>query len=129
MTGGVRLQEVREFVVQIRNSTTQAIVGTGFAVDEGIVTCSHVIRDAGVDPRGQDGKEVVVYFPERGGRQSISARARITANFPQHDDDVVLLKLVDAQSPLGPGQVAKMGLAKDSRLHDFQSFGYRRLQN
>lgn len=115
--------------MQIRNSTNQAIVGTGFAVDEGVVTCAHVIRDAGVDPRVKDGKEVVVYFPEREGRRSASISARIAACFPQHDDDVVLLKLVEGISPLGPEKAAKMGVAKDSKLHSFLSFGYRRLMN
>jgi tetratricopeptide (TPR) repeat protein len=127
MTEGARLQEVRKFVVQIRNSTTQAIVGTGFAVDEGIVTCAHVVRDAGVDPRVQDGKEVIVYFPEREGRQSTSIRASIASCFPHHDDDVVLLKLVDGLSPLGPDQAGKIGAAEVSEEHDFLSFGYRRL--
>jgi tetratricopeptide (TPR) repeat protein len=130
MSEGVKLQEIREFTVQIRNSTTQEVVGTGFVVDEGIVTCAHVIRLAGVDPRFQDGKEVIVYFPEREGRQSLSIRAKIRNSFfPQHEDDVVLLELIDGQSPLGPGQVAKMGRARGSELNEFQSFGYRKLQN
>jgi len=116
-------------VVQIRHGISQKIVGTGFAVDEGIVSCAHVIRQAGVDPRIQDERDLIVYFPERGGRQGISLKAKVAACFPHHDDDVILLKIVDGQSPLGPGQIAKIGLARGSETHDFKSFGFRELQN
>ena len=51
--GGVRLQNLRDFTVQIRHATTDAIVGTGIAVstDGKIVTCAHVVAAAGVQPR------------------------------------------------------------------------------
>lgn len=129
MAEGNRLQQIRDFVVQIRHTSTDAIVGTGFVAREGIVTCAHVVRDAGVDPRGADGLEVGVYYPEREGRSSIKKRAKVAACFDQYDDDVVLLHLVDGSSPLGPELAAKFGSAKGSEDHEFRSFGYRRLQN
>ena len=124
-----RLQQIKDFVVQIRHTSTDAIVGTGFVAREGIITCAHVVRDAGVNPLGTDGLEVGVYYPEREGRSSIKKRAKVAACFDQYDDDVVLLHLVDGSSPLGPELAAKLGSAKGSEDHDFRSFGYRRLQN
>ena len=116
-------------MVQIRNATTDAIVGTGFATKGGIVTCAHVVRDAGVDPFSMKGRDVGVYYPEWKGRSSIKKMARVAAGFDQYNDDVVLLHLVDDSSPLGPETAAKLGSAKGSELHEFRSFGYRRLQN
>ena len=129
MADGYRLQPIRDFVVQIRHTSTDAIVGTGFVAREGIVTCAHVVRDAGVDPWGRDGLDVGIYYPEREGRSSITKRAKVAACFDQHDDDVVLLYLVDDSSPLGPELAAKFGSAKGSEAHEFLSFGYQRLQN
>jgi hypothetical protein len=66
----VRLQNLRDFTVQIRNAETDAIVGTGIAVstDGQIVTCAHVVEAAGVDPCAVNGDEIGVYFPQaRGG--------------------------------------------------------------
>ncbi len=128
MPEGVVLQEIRNFVVQIRHSTTDQIVGTGFITKKGVVTCAHVVRAAGVDPGSLDGGEIGIYYPEREGRSSLRKRAKVAAFFPQHDDDIVLLQLTD-ESSFEPGLVAKIGSAKNSKLHEFQSFGYRRLQN
>ncbi|OYV12811.1 MAG: hypothetical protein CG440_1381, partial [Methanosaeta sp. NSM2] len=50
MAEGVRLQQIRDFVVQIRHTSTDAIAGTGFVAREGIITCVHVVQAAGVDP-------------------------------------------------------------------------------
>ena len=129
MAEGNRFQPIRDFVVQIRHTSTDAIVGTGFVAREGIVTCAHVVRDAGVDPQGRDGLDVSIYYPEREGRSSIKKRAKVAACFDQYDDDVVLLHLVEGSSPLGPELAAKFGSAKGSEDHYFRSFGYRRLQN
>ncbi len=129
MAEGFRLQQIRDFVVQIRHTSTDAIAGTGFVAREGIITCAHVVQAAGVDPVAEDGGEVGIYYPEREGRSSIRKRARVAARFDQHDDDVVLLHLVDGHSPLGPENAARFGQAKGSELHEFLSFGYRRLQN
>lgn len=61
--------------------------------------------------------------------RSVSRRAKVKGCFPEHNDDVVLLKLSDGPSPLGPELAAKLGSARGSQDHDFRSFGYRRLKN
>src|SRR5262245_50571576 len=104
-----RLQNLRDFTVQILHATTNKIVGTGIVVsmDGKIVTCAHVVLAAGVNPRlgqriasdwefilkrifGQqwgapanNGADVGVYFPEWLGRQGAARRATIASYFPQ----------------------------------------------
>lgn len=67
MAEGIRLQEIREFAVQICHARTNNPVGTGFVAREGIVTCAHVVRkanrnDAGIEPKAADGLEVGFIF-------------------------------------------------------------------
>src|SRR5689334_16353095 len=109
MSDNVQLQNLRDFTVQIRDLSSDAsvgtrIVGTGIVVSmEGrIVTCAHVVRAAGVEPRNGDGAEVGVYFPQIRDGDVKMRRARVAGWFPRHDDDVVLLQLVGEPAPLGP---------------------------
>jgi hypothetical protein len=91
MRNNVRLQNLRDFTVQIRRPSDHAIVGTGIAVtmDGQIVTCAHVFEAAlGVRPRQADGAEVGVYFPQARGGEEKGRWATVVACFPQHDDDV-----------------------------------------
>ena len=147
----VRLQNLRDFTVQIRHGKTDAIVGTGLVVSvDKVVTCAHVVVAAGVNPRlgtsipgiresifGRtpgtlaDAKdaEVGVYFPQARDGEIKERRATVAACFLQHDDDIVLLKLDGGPAPLGPEQqMARLGPATESARHDFQTFGYRRLE-
>lgn len=59
-------QNLRDFTVQIRPADSEVIVGTGIVVatDGRVVTCAHVVKSAGVDPRVLTGKELGVYFPQ-----------------------------------------------------------------
>lgn len=125
----VRLQDPRDFTVQIRHATTDAIVGAGIAVstDGKIVTCRHVVRDADMERRSHDGVEVGVYFPQALSSEAKARRATVAACFHQHDDDVVLLQLVGGPAPLAPEQIAVLGTAEKSFFHKFISFGYRRI--
>src|SRR5438132_11843011 len=112
----VRLQNLRNFTVQIRNATN-AIVGTGFVVstDGKIVNCLHVVREAiGVHPRDAGDKLVGVYFPKASDEATKLQSAKVVAYFPQHADDVVLLQLVGDSVTLSPDQVAILGRAEDS---------------
>jgi tetratricopeptide (TPR) repeat protein len=131
MSDNVRLQNLRDFTVQIRDAASDAIVGTGVVVSmEGrIVTCAHVVRAAGVEPRDGDGAEVGVYFPQARGSDVKARRATIVGCFAQHDDDVALLQLVGGPTPLGPEQIAVLGAADESEGHEFRSYGYRRLDS
>ncbi len=126
----VRLQNLRDFTVQIRRVDNGAIVGTGIAVSMGgqVVTCAHVARGAGVEPRASDGAEIGVYFPQARGDEVKARRAKVAACFPQHDDDVVLLQLTGGPSPLAPEQIPILGKAEDSCFHPFRSYGYRSLE-
>ncbi len=127
----VRIQNLRDFTVQIRHATTDAIVGTGFVVSTSgqVVTCVHVVRDASIERQVAEGVEVGVYFPQVRNAQMKAYRARVVACFPQYDDDVVLLQLVEGASPLAPEQVAVLGTADESEGHTFRSYGYRRLES
>jgi len=128
----VRLQNLRNFTVQIRRPSDETIIGTGIAVsmDGKVVTCAHVVKAAlGVHPRNANGAEIVVYFPEFSSRKAETRQAKVAACFQQHDDDVVLLQLADGPSPLAPEQIAVLGTAEYSSGNEFRSFGYRRLAN
>ena len=80
----VRLQNLRDFTVQIRDANDQ-IVGTGIAVstDGKIVTCAHVARAAGVEPRNADGAEIGVYFPQARGGEEKNRHATIAKYFDE----------------------------------------------
>ena len=130
MTSNVRLQNLRNFTVQIRHPGTDAIVGTGIAVStEGlVVTCAQVVKTAlGVHPREAVDSEVGVYFPQAPEGAEKARWATVAACFPQHDDDMVLLQLTGGSAPLGPEQIAVLGSAEQSPRYPFRSYGYRRL--
>ena len=124
----VRLQNLRDFTVQIRDANDQ-IVGTGIAVstDGKIVTCAHVVHAAGVQPRNSNGSEIGVYFPQVHGGEEKNRRAIIAKFFDEYDDDVVLLRL-KGPSPLAPEKIPVLGTAGSSDEHPFRSYGYRRLE-
>ena len=130
MNNNVRLQNLRDFTVQIRRLSDDAIVGTGIAVSMGgqVVTCAHVVEAAlGVHRRQADGAEVGVYFPQARGGEEKARRATVARCFPQHDDDVVLLQLTGGAAPLAPEQIAALGKAEPSAGNPFRSYGYRPL--
>jgi hypothetical protein len=131
MNNNVRLQNLRDFTVQILRPSDKTIVGTGIAVsmDGQVVTCAHVVEAAlGVHPRQADGAEVGIYFPQARGGEEKARRATVARCFPQHDDDVVLLQLTDGAAPLAPEQIPVLGTAETSDGHGFRSYGYRRLE-
>jgi tetratricopeptide (TPR) repeat protein len=128
MNENVRLQNLRDFTVQIRNANDE-IVGTGIAVstDGKIVTCAHVIDAAGVDPRKANGAEIGVYFPQIRSGEENNRHATIAGYFEDYEDDIVLLQLTDGASPLAPEQIAIIGSTGELRNREFDSFGYRSL--
>jgi len=130
MTSNVRLQNLRNFTVQIRHPGTGAIVGTGIAVStQGlVVTCAQIVKTAlGVHPREAVDSEVGVYFPQALEGEEKARWATVAACFPQHDDDLVLLQLTSGPAPLGPEQIAVLGSAEQSPRYPFRSYGYRQL--
>lgn len=73
------------------------------ALEGQIVTCAHVAEAAlGVHPCKEGNKKVGVYFPQARGGEEKKRCAKVTACFPHHDDDMVLLQLTDGATPLSP---------------------------
>ena len=82
MSENIRLQNLRDFTVQIRRVRDDTIVGTGIAVSTGgqVVTCAHVAQAAlGAHPREAGEAEVGVYFPQARGGEEKARRATVAA--------------------------------------------------
>ena len=126
---GVITQNLREFTVKILKLPNEETVGTGLAVslDGRVATCAHVVEAAGVDPKARNGGEVGVYFPQTRVNGERLRRAEVAAFFPEHDDDLVLLKLKEGPDPLAPEQLPVLGQAAASQGNKFRSYGYRSL--
>jgi tetratricopeptide (TPR) repeat protein len=126
----IRLQNLRDFTVQIRNAKDE-IVGTGIAVstDGKIVTCAHVVRAAGIEPRNADGKEVGIYFPQARGGEEKKHCAKVEKFFSRYDDDIVLLQTTSGSFPLAPEQMAVLGMADESEGNPFRTYGYSPIGN
>ncbi len=129
LSNNVRLQNLRDFTVQIRHINTRTIVGTGIVVstDGKVATCAHVVNLASVNLQSSDNETVIVYFPQIQEERYKEKQAKVTAYFPQFDDDIVLLQLVNEASSIPPDQVAVVGIAEFSEFHSFRSYGYRHL--
>ena len=127
----IRLQNLRDFTVQIRRADSDAVVGTGIAVsmDGKIVTCAHVVKAAGIDPRAANGAEIGVYFPQARGGEEKNRRATVNCCFRECDDDMVLLQLIEGASPLAPEQIAILGTADESEGNPFRTYGYSPIGN
>lgn len=120
------LQNPHDFTVQIRHTTTDAIMGTGVVVslDGLVVTCAHIVRAAGVNPHEKAGLEVGIYFPQLAASRPRAYRATVAASLPYSEDDIVLLRLAGGQTPLAPEQIAVLSAADRSRGHMCRSYGY-----
>ncbi|MCK4856619.1 MAG: tetratricopeptide repeat protein, partial [candidate division Zixibacteria bacterium] len=121
-----RLQNVRDFTVQIRHAETDEIVGTGIAIsmDGEIVTCKHVFEGAVITPAEDIEKgEVGVYFPRAKGVKK-DRRAKLARYFSDSDDDVVVLQVIGKPPPLAPEQIAILSDAERSEGNPFRSYGY-----
>lgn len=121
-------QQLRDFIVQILDKNQEKIVGTAFAVDyhqAKFVTCAHVVKGIlGDDLTG----EIYIRFPETKDKTKQILPAKVLAYFPNHDDDVALLQLVEtAKMPIPPEKIAIIGKAEGSEGNPFQSYGYRPL--
>jgi hypothetical protein len=132
-----RLQDLRQFVVGIVKSDRTQIVGSGIRVtrDGLIVTCAHVLREAGFDFQRRD-VEVPIYFPTPRSRLVEAGRfetgrlefkpAVPFLSLEEYGDDVVLLRLLDPE-PFAGNQVAVLGPAESCYGQRFSSWGFRDL--
>ena len=124
-----RLQNLRNFTVQIRHAETDEIVGTGIAIsmDGEIVTCKHVLEGAVISQTANiETGEVGVYFPRAKGEKK-NRRAKLARYFSDSKDDVVVLQVIGKPPPLAPEQIAILSDAERSAGNPFRSYGYRKL--
>lgn len=87
----IRIQNLRDFTVQVRDPKNKMVVGTGIVISmEGkIATCAHVVELAlGVHPREARGKSLYVYFPQVKLADRKLIPAIVEAFFQDYDDDV-----------------------------------------
>ncbi len=128
MAGNIA-QDPRDFAVRILDPVGE-IVGTGVAVtlDGHVVTCRHVIEDAGIDDPGDPGDATVtIEFPGKRGREAERTEARVIATSAEHDDDIALLQSTSETCPLEPDEIAVIGAYEREDDQTFKSYGYRRL--
>jgi len=126
MPENVRLQNLRDFTVQIRDPENKEIIGTGIVISpDCIITCAHVVEAAiGKSPPEASDSKIGVYFPRFESREPQSLHAVVDCCLLEHEDDIVSLKLIDGRAPLGPEQLALLGSAEQSEGHIFRSYGY-----
>ncbi len=124
----VQVQSPREFTIQIRHFTSNAIVGTGFVVsDDGLaITCAHVVQAATNSKVCQKGLGMSAYF----AKSQKMWWAEVIGCFEGFDDDVALLQLRDEDGSFYLPDLmrpAKVGYADQSAGNRFRSYGYRPL--
>lgn len=124
-----RSQNLLDFTVQIISKTENRIVGTGIVVSEDgkVLTCLHVARMAGVEPKhNANATKISVSFPKNRYRERIVREAELDAHFPNYDDDIAILQLINPP-PLSSQQIAILGTAEFSSGNSFRSYGFRQL--
>jgi hypothetical protein len=124
----IQAQNPREFTIQIRHFTSNAIVGTGFVVsDNGLaITCAHVVQAATDNSVCQKGLGMSAYF----AKSKTMWWAEVIGCFEGFDDDVALLQLRDEDDSFYLPDLmrpAKVGYADESSGNRFRSYGYRPL--
>jgi hypothetical protein len=124
MKNDAYLQNLRDCTVQVRHTSSGALVGAGVvvALDGQIVTCAQVIEAAGVRPHERLGATVEVVFPQARPGEQRAYRASVVASLPYTGDALVLLRLEAAAAPLAPEQVAVCGPAEYAAGHAFRSY-------
>ena len=108
-----RLQNLRDFTVQIRDPETNETKGTGIVISpDHVITCAHVVEAVlGVEAKDAADRKIGVYFPLLSSTETKTRHAIVAECLAQHDDDIVALRLIDGPAPLGPEQIAVLGAA------------------
>lgn len=123
-----QLQRLIEFTVQIRHKDSNEVVGTGIVAsnDGKIITCAHVLKQAGIEFNNFENQEVQVFFPKTRIRKEKSCNAKILKLFVNHDDDIAILQ-INKPPQLKIEEIAVLGTAESSEANPFRSYGFRRL--
>ena len=122
-----RLQNLRDFTVQIRKTGTEDILGTGIAAsaDGMIITCAGVLEAAFGEHPGQVAEaDVDIYFPQLVGDETKVRQAKAAVCLSECRDDIVLLQLRDGQMPLEQDKLAVLGSPVSSHANPFMTYGY-----
>ncbi|NEZ54306.1 serine protease [Adonisia turfae] len=128
MAGGSRRldQTYKRAIARIHGKSNK-VIGTGFLVDGGVITCAHVVRDAlrlGRDQAAPLGAKVVVSFPFSASKRPISAEVKIYEYCKEDDrdrEDVAGLILLDPL-PEGTSPIRRIeahGLENSFRVYGF----------
>lgn len=125
-----KTQNLRAFTAQVRGADGINVIGTAFAIDREqglLLSCRHVVMQA-INPKAP--KLVHIYFPQIKIRDKRLFQGSVIY-LDKFEDDVVLIKLVESHLPVDV-EIAILGTATQStglnHIHNFRSFGYRRLQ-
>lgn len=122
------IQDLRKISVEIRDITSQRIVGTGFIIKQVsrqllIVTCAHVIQKAECDPYDESGA-VEIFFPQDKVRLTGHPFFGNTA-LQGFSDDIALIEIgIDSLPNVFP---AAIGYSHNAYGHRFRSWGYKTL--
>ncbi|MEM1239729.1 MAG: hypothetical protein AAGI45_07805 [Cyanobacteria bacterium P01_H01_bin.26] len=125
--GGRRLDQAYKCAIARIHGKSNKVIGTGFLVDGGVITCAHVVRDALRLGRGQtpaQGSKVMISFPFSVSKRPISAEVKIYRYYKeedQHREDVaglILLEpLPERTSPIR--RIEGYGLENSFRVYGF----------
>jgi tetratricopeptide (TPR) repeat protein len=120
------LQNLRDCTVRVHRADTRAIIGSGILVSISgqIITCSHVLRAAGIESTAEPPGEVGISFPQARDSEQIIFQASIVATPGSGPIQPVLLQMDAEQVPLAPEQIAVLGAVEQGEPRRVRSYGY-----
>ncbi|MEO1620755.1 MAG: trypsin-like peptidase domain-containing protein, partial [Cyanobacteria bacterium J06632_3] len=123
-------QEAKQAIARIHGGSRNKVIGTGFLVPGGVITCAHVIRDA-LGLKGKSiappiGAEVKISFPFSRSKKPILAEVYTYEYLKEEDkqrQDIAALKLLEAlpEGAVPLNKIASHGLNNSFRVIGFPS--------
>ena len=125
--GGRRLDQTYKRAIARIHGKSNKVIGTGFLVDGGVITCAHVVRDALRLGRGQtpaQGSKVMISFPFSVSKRPVSAEVKIYRYYKEEDQNredvaglILLEPLPEGTSPIR--RIEGYGLENSFRVYGF----------